>query len=132
MTGAAAALRPDALARPAWERSVLDDVAAKRPWNLRVKWARQRALRRLDALAEGVTVVIVNWNTRDVTADVIRAVQRYSPQGVRILVVDNGSTDGSREMLAPGRESTPCSCGPTPVTGWRWTSRSAPLGPESW
>ena len=99
LTGAAAALRPDALARPAWERSVLDDVAAKRPWNLRVKWARQRALRRLDALAEGVTVVIVNWNTRDVTADVIRAVQRYSPQGVRILVVDNGSTDGSREML---------------------------------
>ena len=99
MSGVAGSLRPGAPDRPAWERSILDDIAAKRPWNLRVKWARQRALRRLDTLVDGVTVVIVNWNTRDVTTDVIRAVQRHSPQAVRILVVDNGSTDGSREML---------------------------------
>jgi hypothetical protein len=95
----AAGLRPQALERPPWERSVLDDVAAKRPWNLRVKWARLRALRRLDDLDEGVTVIIVNWNTKDVTADVIRAVQDLSPPEVRVLVVDNGSTDGSRQML---------------------------------
>lgn len=96
---AATWLRPDAADIPAWERSVLDDVAARRPWNLRVKAARRRALTRVSGLTDGVTVVIVNWNTKDVTADVIRAVQRLSPPETRILVVDNGSTDGSQEML---------------------------------
>lgn len=78
---------------------MLDDIAAKRPWNLRVKWARLRALPRLRRLADGVTVIIVNWNTHEVTADVIRAVEELSPLRTRILVVDNGSTDGSRAML---------------------------------
>jgi glycosyltransferase involved in cell wall biosynthesis len=61
----------------------------------------------LDRLVDGVTVIIVNWNTRDVTADVIRAVQSLSPPDIRILVVDNGSTDGSPEKLRtwPGIET---------------------------
>lgn len=54
---------------------------------------------RLTGLDDGVTVVIVNWNTRDVLADVLRTVRRSSPPDTRVLVVDNGSTDGSREML---------------------------------
>lgn len=99
MSSLATNLRPQAAALPAWDRSILDDIAARRPWNLRVKWARQIALRRLDALDAGVTVVIVNWNTKLVTADVVRAVQRLSPPDVRVVVVDNGSSDGSREML---------------------------------
>lgn len=82
---------------------MLDDLAARRPWNLRVKWARRRALGRLDSLVDGVTVVIVSWNTRDVTADVVHAVQGLSPDDVRVLVVDNGSTDGTREMLRSWR-----------------------------
>lgn len=90
---------PDAADRPPWERSVLDDIAMRRPWNLAVKAARLRAKLRLKPLRDGVTVVIVNWNTRSVTADVIRAVQRLSPRGTSVLVVDNGSTDGSRDML---------------------------------
>lgn len=96
---AAARLHPSASRIPAWERSVFDDVAARRPWNLRVKWARRLASRRLDHLVEGVTVIIVNWNTKEVTADVLRTVRALSPADVQILVVDNGSTDGSREML---------------------------------
>jgi glycosyltransferase involved in cell wall biosynthesis len=87
------------LAKPAWERSVLDDLAAKRPWNIRIKAARARALARAARLDDGITVVVVNWNTKDVTSDVIRAVQKLSPPDVRILVVDNGSTDGSREAF---------------------------------
>lgn len=41
----------------------------------------------------------MNWNTKDVVADVIGAVQRFSPPHVSIPVVDNGSTDRSAAML---------------------------------
>ena len=78
---------------------MLDDIAMRRPWNLRVKRARLMAWTRLRRLDDGVTVIIVNWNTKDVTADVVRAVQRLSPDDVRVLVVDNGSTDGSTEVF---------------------------------
>ena len=100
VSGLASTIRPEAKTKPAWERTVLDDIAARRPWNLVVKLVRLQALLRLRWLKDGVTVVIVNWNTKDVTADVIRAVQRLSPSSVCFLVVDNGSTDGSRQMLA--------------------------------
>lgn len=94
-------IRPGATSRPPWERSLLDDIAARRPWNVVVKAARVRArIRlRLRPLDDGVTVLIVSWNTREVLADVLRTIQRLSPPGTRVLVVDNASTDGSREML---------------------------------
>jgi hypothetical protein len=95
----ACALRPDAVERSPARRSVLDDIAVRRPWNLVVKAARLRARVFHRRLAPGVTVVIVNWNTREVTADVLRAVRRSSPPDTRVLVLDNGSTDGSRDML---------------------------------
>lgn len=92
-------LRPGAARRAPWERSVLDDIAMRRPWNLRVKRARVLARARLRGLSEGVTVIIVNWNTRDITSDVVSAVQLSSSPDVRVLVVDNGSTDGSVERF---------------------------------
>lgn len=98
-TGLALRLRPGAPTRPPWERTVLDDLAMRRPWNLRLKAERLAARRRVGRLTDGVTVVIVNWNTKDVVADVLRAVQRLSPPSTQVLVVDNGSTDGSAEML---------------------------------
>ncbi|KGN41399.1 glycosyltransferase family 2 protein [Knoellia aerolata] len=54
-----------------------------------------------------MTIVVVNWNTKEVTSDVVRAVRQLSPADVRILVVDNGSTDGSRELFHawPGVEA---------------------------
>lgn len=54
---------------------------------------------RFRPLDDGVTVLVVNWNTGEVLADVLRAIRRLSPSDTRILVVDNASTDGSREML---------------------------------
>jgi hypothetical protein len=92
---AARRLRPGAAGRAPWERSVLDDIAMRRPWNIRVKRARLAARARLRRLEDGVTVIIVSWNTRDITADVVSAVQLFSPPDVRVLVVDNGSTDAS-------------------------------------
>ncbi len=100
-------LRPHAAARPPAHRSVLDDLATRRPWNLRVKVARGAARLRAPRLVDGTTVAIVNWNTKQVTGDVLRAVTRLSPPDVRVLVVDNGSTDGSADMLRhwPGIET---------------------------
>lgn len=97
----AKAIAPGAASRPPWDRNALEDIAARRPWNIRVKAERVMALMRMRVagLRDGVTVVIVNWNTKQITADVIMAVQELSPPATRILVVDNGSTDGSRSML---------------------------------
>lgn len=105
--GAVGALRPGAASRPPAERSVLDDLAVRRPWNLVVKVARLWARVRVGSLRPGVTVVVVNWNTQQVTADVLTAVQKLSPDGTTILLIDNGSTDGSRERFAdwPGLDT---------------------------
>ena len=78
---------------------MLDDIAMRRPWNLRVKWARTIARTRSRRLDDGVTVIIVNWNTKDITADAVSAVQLLSPADTRVLVVDNGSTDGSADTF---------------------------------
>lgn len=68
-----------------------------------MKAARARARLRIPRLRDGVTVIIVNWNTAGVTADVVRAVQHFSPEA-QVLLVDNGSTDGSRDIF----RSWPC------------------------
>jgi glycosyltransferase involved in cell wall biosynthesis len=75
----------------------LDDLATRRPWNARVKVAR--LLARIRRRRPGVTVIIVNWNTGVVTADVVAAVQAYSPSDTEILLIDNGSTDGSADLF---------------------------------
>lgn len=47
-----------------------------------------------------VSVVIVNWNTRDVLRDCLRSVFAHSgTSSLEVIVVDNGSTDGSPEMV---------------------------------
>jgi GT2 family glycosyltransferase len=62
---------------------------------------RSRASRPARArTAPDVTVCIVNWNGREVLRDCLRSLAR--PQGVRleVVVVDNGSSDGSADMVA--------------------------------
>jgi GT2 family glycosyltransferase len=47
-----------------------------------------------------VTVVILNWNLYEDTAACVESVQAAGVDGTRILVVDNGSGDGSPDRLA--------------------------------
>jgi hypothetical protein len=47
----------------------------------------------------GVTIVMVNFNTIEKTIVAIAAVQEFSPPGTEILLVDNGSSDGSKDWM---------------------------------
>jgi glycosyltransferase involved in cell wall biosynthesis len=57
------------------------------------------ALRCVGPLRPGATVVIVNWNSLRFLSTTIRAVKHFSPTDLEIIVVDNGSTDGSIEWF---------------------------------
>ncbi|HZP43187.1 MAG TPA: glycosyltransferase [Candidatus Binatia bacterium] len=62
--------------------------------------------------ARRVSVVIPSWNTRDVTVACVERVRRHTRPPAEVLVVENGSTDGSAEAVA-ALAATP---GPVPVT----------------
>ncbi len=48
-----------------------------------------------------VSVIVVNWDTRDLLAQCLRSVyDTAAGLSIEVLVVDNGSTDGSVEMVA--------------------------------
>jgi glycosyltransferase involved in cell wall biosynthesis len=75
-------------------------VARQLGWRVVVPLMRARARRGLAGLRAGAaTVVTVNWNSWRHAAVLIDVVTRRSPSGTRILVVDNGSDDGSRGRL---------------------------------
>jgi GT2 family glycosyltransferase len=46
-----------------------------------------------------VSVLIVNWNTRELLAACLESVRRQEGARVEVIVVDNGSADGSAEMV---------------------------------
>jgi glycosyltransferase involved in cell wall biosynthesis len=69
-------------------------------WRAAVPLLRARARRRLGRLQPGAaTVVTVNWNSWPHLEVLIDVVRRRSPAGTRIIAVDNGSVDGSRERI---------------------------------
>lgn len=47
----------------------------------------------------GVYVILVNWNGWGDTVECLESLLRSEPEGVRVIVCDNGSTDGSLEHL---------------------------------
>jgi GT2 family glycosyltransferase len=48
-----------------------------------------------------LSILIVNWNTRDRTLACIRSIRQFAPgqAGVQIIVIDNDSEDGSVEAI---------------------------------
>jgi glycosyltransferase involved in cell wall biosynthesis len=70
-------------------------------WRLAVPLLRARARRRLDRLEPGATTIVtVNWNSWPFLEVLLDLVAHRSPPGTRVIVVDNGSVDGSRERIA--------------------------------
>ena len=51
------------------------------------------------APAVDVSVVIVNWNTPGLLADCLRSLRRCGGVTSEVIVVDNGSTDGSPDLV---------------------------------
>ena len=46
-----------------------------------------------------VTVIVLNWNGKDLTIECLESLKQVNYLNFNILVVDNGSTDGSVELL---------------------------------
>ena len=46
-----------------------------------------------------ISVIIINWNTRELLRSCLNSVQTDSQMMAEIIVVDNGSADGSQEMI---------------------------------
>ena len=47
-----------------------------------------------------VSVIVLNWNGRDLLRECLKSLARQDFRDFEAIVVDNGSTDGSREMVA--------------------------------
>jgi len=54
-----------------------------------------------------VTVILVNWNRRDLLMASLRSLESQSIAGFEVIVVDNGSTDGSAETAEAQFGSSP-------------------------
>ncbi len=65
-----------------------------------ITMAARRRRRRPTRYRPGVTVLTVNWNSLSFLRVMLDAVRALSPLEVEIVVVDNGSSDGSLEYLA--------------------------------
>ncbi|HEY6145561.1 MAG TPA: glycosyltransferase [Solirubrobacterales bacterium] len=85
---------------PATSRPSLRRLSQILGWRIAVPALRARARRRLDRLQPGAaTVVTVNWNSWPYLEVLLDVVRRRSPANLRIIAVDNGSEDGSRQRI---------------------------------
>jgi hypothetical protein len=67
---------------------------------LRSLWTSFHRLPECATLAPSdVTIIVLNWNNRDVTLECVESLRGAQLGGARILVVDNGSSDGSADAL---------------------------------
>ena len=54
----------------------------------------------LPSIPHNVAVIILTWNGLEFTKACIESIKRHGiPENVQIVVVDNGSTDGTIEYL---------------------------------
>jgi GT2 family glycosyltransferase len=58
-----------------------------------------RRYEEVDMSGPVLSIIIVNWNTRNLLRDTLKSVQEETLLSHEVWVVDNGSTDGSQEMV---------------------------------
>ena len=58
-----------------------------------------RKQRTMNSLTPQVAVIILNWNGERLLKEYLSTVVRHTPAIGRVVVADNGSTDGSLELL---------------------------------
>lgn len=81
-----------------YEGSALDDFLNGQPLNIALRAIRSIGIRR-PANRVGATVVIVNFNTGELVKETLSIIELTSKTSVEVLVLDNGSTDGSWNWL---------------------------------
>jgi GT2 family glycosyltransferase len=54
-----------------------------------------------------ISVIVVNWNGRDLLDSCFESLERQTWRNTEFILVDNGSTDGSRELLAQWADRLP-------------------------
>jgi GT2 family glycosyltransferase len=54
----------------------------------------------MEAVTPRVSVVMINWNRREIVRQVLTNFKRQTYPNFEIILVDNGSTDGAPEMVA--------------------------------
>ena len=47
-----------------------------------------------------LSVVVVNWNSKDHLAECLAALEKQTHRGLQVIVVDNGSVDGSVDLVS--------------------------------
>ncbi len=50
-------------------------------------------------MSKKVAVILINWNSYDLTRDTLNSMQKVTYMDLDVIVVDNGSTDGSGDRL---------------------------------
>ncbi len=50
-------------------------------------------------MSKKVAIILINWNSYDLTRDTLKSLQKVSYKDLDVIVVDNGSTDGSGDRL---------------------------------
>lgn len=120
-------LREEALAQ--W-----DVVVARRPWHTNVLLRRDDVRRERDGegpLPEGAgTVLLYSWNKAETLDMTLASLAASSLGDARILVLDNGSTDATAEVIAAWADrlgsmvrgiSLPCNVGAPAARNWLLT-----------
>lgn len=81
------------------------NLAARRAGGL--QWVKaQRRQARDRAEIPGVTIATVTWNSLPYLEVLVKAVRQFTANPVEMIVVDNHSTDGTKEFLASNRDVT--------------------------
>ena len=81
---------------PAW---LSQSQRLRQLWRYRRLWVRDIRLRGGQATAAETTIVVLNWRRADETMRCLESLAGADLGGARVLVVDNGSDDGSVERI---------------------------------